>query len=230
MKLRMTSQEQFILNNIIEIIKNLKKRQEEKSIYSSAIEFAISELVRGELRIIARESEWVVEKENLLHKALKLTKQKVLEKLEKCGISFDITNYFENVEKSLEYPAREVSELRKQLMRSKELERFGKKTSSSSETGVSFEITELGLRDSIEGLLACPLAETYEIDPEKIKESYEVEGDWFPFHVNIDDFTFIVDDDGTIFVSTENFPKDLISRANEILRRLANQLYRKVSD
>lgn len=225
MKQRMESQEQFILNRIIEAIKNLKEKQKENGGYNSVIEFAVSELVREEMRRIAQVSELADEDERLLSKAIRTTEEKMLNKLRRENIPFDVKNYLENVEKKLKFPATEISDLKKRLDESKERGRIAEKTSLTTQSGVPFEIIELGLRDSIDGLLARPLVETYEIDLEKIRERCEGENDSFPLEAKLEDLVFVIDDDGTIFVSIENLPKKLIDDANEKLRQLANRIY-----
>jgi len=223
MKIIVTSQEKYIIKNIIEMINNLRERSESGT-YSSAIEFAISELVRDAMRINAESVGWE-EQDDLLDIALELTQRKLNNELEESGIHFKTDKYFNNVEKKLDFPARELTELGAQLVESKQKSRLGLKESLQSEGKVPFEIIELGLSNAIDTLLTKPLAETCEIDTERIKGRYEIEGDWFPFQIIIDDLTFVIDDDGTIFVSVENLPSELVSRARKGLQQLARLLY-----
>jgi hypothetical protein len=41
----------------------------------------------------------------------------------------------------------------------------------------------------------------------------------------VDEFLFVIDDDGALYISTENFPKDVLDRARTVLHRLAKMLY-----
>ena len=41
----------------------------------------------------------------------------------------------------------------------------------------------------------------------------------------IDELTFIVDDEGTIFISTDNLPQTLISQIRETLYQIAQRFY-----
>ena len=45
------------------------------------------------------------------------------------------------------------------------------------------------------------------------------------FQIKYSEFTFVLDDDGTIYISTENFPSNLFERAYKILYELASQIY-----
>ena len=78
-------------------------------------------------------------------------------------------------------------------------------------------------------LISIPRSESFEMEIERIKSNYKMTGDWFPFEIKIDHSTFILDDDGTIFVSIDNLPEDLIKRSRELLENLANKIYRQRS-
>lgn len=61
------------------------------------------------------------------------------------------------------------------------------------------------MEDAVEGIVAVPLGEQgYYLNLEGIKNSYEVEGTQFPFQIATGTFVFILDDDGSIFVATDN--------------------------
>jgi hypothetical protein len=90
---------------------------------------------------------------------------------------------------------------------------------------VPVEVIEVGTRDRIEGLLACPIPEVHELDLEGLQQSHAVEGEWFPFEVCLSELQFVLDDDGTIFVAVDNFPDRLVQEAKAGLIELASQLY-----
>lgn len=69
-----------------------------------------------------------------------------------------------------------------------------------------YELFRLGFVDSIEGLLAIPTPDVATLDIDRIREEFRTNGDWFPFEVAVDDLVFVLDDDGSLYISTENFP------------------------
>jgi hypothetical protein len=81
------------------------------------------------------------------------------------------------------------------------------------------------LLESIEGLLATPTENVTALNIDGIRQAFPTQGEWFPFEVSLDNFLFVVDDDGAIFISTENFPKEVLDRARTILHKLAEMLY-----
>lgn len=88
-----------------------------------------------------------------------------------------------------------------------------------------YELFRLGFVDSIEGLLAIPTPDVATLDIDRIREEFRTNGDWFPFEVAVDDLVFVLDDDGSLYISTENFPQEALDRAESVLRRLAPILY-----
>jgi hypothetical protein len=76
-----------------------------------------------------------------------------------------------------------------------------------------------------EGLLVQPTGDDFEINLEGLPEGGTVRGDWYPYEVQYEDILFIVDDDGSIFVTVENFPERLVVRVREQLHELARRIY-----
>lgn len=223
MKLKINSQERLILNSIVEIINNLT--DEGKKSYNNLIEFAIFGLAQNEIDKIAQEAEYNDEK-LILSKAIRRTHKKILDEFEEHKLSFQIDDYLKNVRSRLKSSAKEIAKFVSLSAESKKKNKTRKETKLSSKNQIPFEIIELGLPGSIDGLLSRPLIDQFEITLEKIKDNLEVTDDeWFPFQVNKGEFIFIIDDDGTIFISTENFPKPLLSQAKEQLKQLASQIY-----
>lgn len=225
MRLIVRSQHEFILNKLIETIRSIKEKSETLIDYNGSIEFMITEIISDKMRKIASENEKINNSGELLARAIEFVNEILLKEFNKNNISFEIEDYFSMIRQKLDFPAREVFDLRENLARSKEINRVGEKTLSHTNFNVPFEIIELGLRDSIDGLLVNPLIKSYEIDIDKIKEKYETNGDWFPYEVNIEDSVYVIDDDGTIFTSTENYPKRIILQMKYIMEKLANELY-----
>jgi hypothetical protein len=73
--------------------------------------------------------------------------------------------------------------------------------------------------------LIFPLADVVDVDLDRLKQTYSVEGDWFPFQIKLGDFTFVLDDDGSIFTSTDHFSERMMTDARQIIEQIAHQLY-----
>jgi hypothetical protein len=88
-------------------------------------------------------------------------------------------------------------------------------------------VHELGLKEAIQGILVEPTEQVEEIDIDSIREHgrWRVQGEWFPYAVYANEFVFVIDDDGSVFVSTINLPVELRDKANSIIRQIADLLY-----
>jgi hypothetical protein len=224
LKLRVVSEEQFITASIADALKNLKQDAGNEGIaYSTTIESSIAELVRLEMRKIAQKTELGMSPEggDLLSQAIQAAQLK----LKMSGADSDLRNYLNRIRTALRTSANEIFQLGSELRRSKDTERIGKPVPFSSKAQVQYEIKEVGLQGAIEGLLAYPLSDGFEIDMEMMKALYKVEGDWFPFGLNKDGFVYVIDDDGSAFVATQHFSAELIGEARNILRQIADELY-----
>ncbi|MBD2094070.1 hypothetical protein H6F90_02735 [Trichocoleus sp. FACHB-591] len=222
MRFKLLSQEEFILQNVVELIQSSVERGSQT--YSSAVEFGLTELVKEQMRRIAQENNtqrWG----DALELALLDVRQKVEKRLAEHNIRFDLKPHLGGIETALKYPGKEVTELRGKLARSRGTNRIGERKRIASEAQAPFEITEVGLQNSIEALIAAPVGKVYELNLEEVWQSYEVEGDWFPFQFVVEELEFVIDDDGTVFISTENFPEKLLVEARETLVLLAERLY-----
>jgi hypothetical protein len=223
MTLQVIPQKEFIITSLVEFIHEAAC-QEEKS-YSTSIEFGLSELARVNMRKIVQDSEQGYQPAEILSLSLELTKSQIVQKLQQVEIQFNFDKYVKNVQENLKFPAKEISKLSNKLAQSIANERIGDRVKIPSITLIPLEVTEIGLRDSIEGLLVTPLFENFAVNLDGIRNVYEVEGDWFPFKITVEELVFILDDDGTIFVFTENLPSRMVSEAKESIQILANQLY-----
>ena len=222
MKIKIISQVSFVTNDLVKLIKSFLEQGKEG--HSSAMELELAELTKFYLRKIAQGGNYVFNKRDIFEQASNITEEKVQNKLKDYQIQFDFTQYFVNIKEDLKYPVKELTDLKGKLLQSREVKRIGEKRRIDNELEIPVEIIELGLRDYIEGLVAFPLVEECEIDLKKVKENYEIEDNWFPYELNDDGFTFVLDD-GTIFISTENFPRVLIVKVREKLEKLARHLY-----
>jgi len=156
--------------------------------------------------------------------------QSVAERVTDRSPLFDtqlLKSYESGLQKSLKFPAQEILNQMKQLDES--AQRLGSsKTFGTGDTnsGIPFEIVEIGLKDSVEGLLARPRISTCSVNISNLNYT----GEWFPFEIEMDEFTFVLDDNGEIYVSTINFPLDLRKRASESIKELALRIYQRASD
>ena len=98
-----------------------------------------------------------------------------------------------------------------------------------------FHIAAIGLHDSdIQGLIAAPDSYPCYVDFSRVAEHCTVQGNWFPFELIVQEPTvgtlvFVVDQDGSIHIPTENFPTATLERTRSVLKSLAARLIRQTS-
>jgi len=181
------SQEEYLLQDLLKLVWNLHKSGQ--SGYSQLIEFAVMELVRRQMREVAIRVQ-VQESEGLLRRAVTQTHDKLQQRLAEHKLTFDFTPYFQNAGQQLRYVAKEMQELAEELRQLEQPVQQAKPIASAD--GVAFEVKEVGLRE-VEALIVTPLALQYQLDLEWLRQSYAVEGEWFPFYVAIEELGFVVD-------------------------------------
>lgn len=221
MSVQVLSQERFILRYMEEQVWFL--REQEGDPYSLGIEFGIAELVRVLMRQQAQ-MEWKRESV-MLEQALEIAENKLNQWCARAGLRFDFTPYFPAVRKGLKFAAKEMSELSKQLTRSRESERVVDRESIIDGVAIPLEIVQVGLHNAIEALMVVPLTEEFELDLERMRQIYPSQGQWFPYQISIEPFSLLLDDDGTILVVTLGLSNVFIAQARETLLVLATQLY-----
>lgn len=222
MRFKLLSQEEFILQNVVDLIQSSVERGSQT--YSSAVEFGLTELVKEQMRRIAQENNTQRLGDALTLATLDVQK-KVEGRLADLNIRFALRPHLSEIETALKYPGKEVAHLKGKLAQARRTNRIGERRRIAEAAQAPFEITEVGLQNSIEALIASPLGQVYELNLEEVRRSYEVEGEWFPFQVTVEELEFVIDDDGTVFISTENFPEKLVIEAKEMLVGLAKRLY-----
>lgn len=222
MRFKLLSQEEFILQNVVDLIQSSVERGSQ--ICSSAVEFGLTELVKEQMRRIAQENDTQRLGDALTLATLDVHK-KVEGRLAERNIRFALRPHLSEIETALKYPGKEVAHLKDRLAQARRTHRIGERKRIAEAAQAPFEITEVGLQNSIEALIASPLGQEYEVNLEEVRRSYEVEGEWFPFQVTVEELEFVIDDDGTVFISTENFPEKLVMEAKEMLVGLAKHLY-----
>jgi hypothetical protein len=224
MKINIIPDDEFILRNIAEIISTRKSGK--KFAYSNTFEFGLTELVRIYMREMAQDSHKDIHNDrSLIDEAYDRATSEIQKRTNIDILTLGLDSVYKNLSKKLRYPAKEISNLKNSLETSKQIERIGKREKLVISETLPFEIIQLGLKDTIEGLLSMPLIKEFEIDLERVKENYAVRGDWFPFEIVIDDVAFVLDDDGTIFTSTENFPEIAFDQAYGAIKELASLIY-----
>lgn len=227
MKIRRTSADADRIKSIADMAMALARSDARKQ-YSVGVEFSLAELIRDEMRSIARQQRHLPSSTDLLGLAVERVTGKVEAALNREVIHLDLGKYIANVRKKLRFPAKEIHALSEKLAESRNVEKLGEKEDAVSDSGRHYVIHELGLREAIQGILVEPAEDCREINIDLLSEqpSWQVHGDWFPYEVFAEEFVFVIDDDGSIYVSTANLPHELREKARALIRDMANLLYR----
>jgi hypothetical protein len=219
-------QEQFILNSVVRLVADLAEKGRLRVPYNSAVGSGVDEVVRHNLRQMSQERLGFRRWEELLDAAVERSEGQLRRGLSENQLSFDLSPYLGHARDSLETASRELFVLNKKLIESKTRKRIAEKsTATTHDARHTFDVSELGLLGSVEGLLATPTKDVKALNIERVRETYPTQGEWFPFEVSVGDLLFVIDDDGVIFVSTENFPSEMLERAKLILHQVAGALY-----
>ena len=122
-----------------------------------------------------------------------------------------LRNYFATIRKRLKYTAQEIAELQSKYQETSENSETNFKRIFEPDSSTKFNVTALGI-DEVKGFWASPILsdQTIQIDLDYLQNVGQVKGDWFPLEVAIGELNFVIDDDGSVYVSTENFPERLI--------------------
>ena len=249
MNIIIDSQEKFIRKHIISEFKNDPEIDPES--YSNIINYSIDELIKINIIKTARKSDDVfpekdsfsestqltesstlqeskihnLHSKDILNESIQLTESSILQESEIHNLHSNVKKYFDNAQTKYGPLSNEISKLKQQLFTSKEGKRIGETFSLKTINQFPYEVGEIGLKDSIEGLILTPLLDSFQIDMGKVHHNYIVVGEWFPFEIKIDYLTFVLDDDGTIYVSTENYPLELMEKSKTTLKELASEIY-----
>ncbi|MBD3886608.1 hypothetical protein IFO70_33605 [Phormidium tenue FACHB-886] len=226
MRMTVQSQEEFIWSQLVELICQLDDRSEGS--YSQMIEFTLQELVRLSMRAIAIDPDYGG-KQPLLEQAMQQVQQQLQERLGN-RVEFSWSAYSEGLRQSLKYPAREVAELAARRRQWRQQERGNHRTIVQTDAGVTVEIIRVGRAEAVEALLVQPQSQQVEVRLDEFSELYEVEGDWFPFQVTVEELPFVINSDGGIYTCTHNFPASLLEQAQQAIVRLAQLIYRPVKE
>ena len=132
--------------------------------------------------------------------------------------------------------AKELLALQKELKDARRRGEISSERPINRGAQIPFQILEIGLLNSeVQGLIALPASHRCYLDFNQIAKSCTVQGNWFPFELivkepTIGDLVFVVDQDGSINIHTENFPVETLDRTRNILRYLAERLYTRGTD
>jgi len=225
MKIKRISVDAERLAAIVEMAGALVQRNDRKK-YALSLEFALAELVRSEMRRIAQQPHGGGGRD-LLDLALDRVMRHVNESLRGHQLNIDLGRYASTVRDKLRFPAKEMQDLADNLAESRRVHKLGDKEEVAADSGRHCIVHELGLREAIQGLLAEPNDDCHELDIDELREeaNWRLQGEWFPYELLAERFVFVIDDDGSVFVSTENLPPELREKASRLLRRVVDRLY-----
>jgi hypothetical protein len=226
MRMMVQAQEEFILSQLVELICQLDDRSEGS--YSQMIEFTLQELVRQAMRAVASNPDYQG-KAPVLEQAMQEVQQQLQERLGD-RVEFSWSAYSEGLRQALKYPAREIAELAASRRQWRQQERENSRAIVQTDAGVVVEIIRVGRLNAVEALLVHPQSDRVEVRLEELRDLYEVEGDWFPFQVRVEELPFVINSDGGIYTCTHNFPVSSLEQAQQAIVRLAQLIYRPVKE
>ena len=194
---------------------------------NSIVGDSLTELIRLQMREIAADTsnEWFLGN-SILEKAVQQTLLDVESHFPDVSRA-NLDQHLERVQETLKFVAKEITDLQEKLRSAREREQVLDRRRFIDDVEVPFEMISVGTRQSLEGLMVMPIGEQdCYLNLEDLDHSWMISGEWFPFELAIGELTFIMDDEGTIFISTENLPQTLISQIRETLYQIAQRLYR----
>jgi hypothetical protein len=224
MKRRTTSTSRLILDNVVALASEQTKRGAGSHKYSSAIELGLSEMVRECMRKMAQ-SRIPPVSGMLLESALEESFGRVKGELQRAKIHLPLDQYRGQIKKMLKPVAGEMEKLTERLAHARQTGKLADEEVVATGAHTPYEVRPIGLRGLTEGLLVQPIGDDIEIDLDSLPEGCTVRGDWYPFEVQYEDILFVLDDDGSIFVSVENFPEREAVRVRDQLHELARRIY-----
>jgi hypothetical protein len=227
MKHERMAQDKYGAESVGELIR--RRRQDPRKKYSlmPSVAFAVEETVKQTMRQLAQDSRSPRTWNDLLRQAVDLSREALEVSVSERSERFDIEPYLRDAQASLKPIAREIHRLQQNLLKSRAAKRVHEKSFLSDQEESStlpFDITPIGLLDSVDGYLASPISASGEMNLDAVAETFTLVGEWFPYEIFVDDMVFVIDDDGSVYVSTENFPRETREHARRILERIANLL------
>lgn len=129
------------------------------------------------------------------------------------------------IKKELESIAKEIAKLQNARVRVNDP--FDEKPQLAVDSVDASQVALLGSPDNIRGFF-IPLPNSTDaagLDLEAVHSFATVRGEWFPFEIEIWETTVVLDDDGSLYVSTENLPSNLVKTSYESIQRIAEAIY-----
>ena len=214
------SDREFILQRVMRILSESADASNDSNL---VLQLALTELVKQVMRELAQDSEADYLQGNLLQKAVQTTTQLIQERAEMADLPFDLSPYFERISHSQRWVAREMTELGLRLKQARQGEVL-RSPRVILDAPVSFRVTELGTRGTLEGLIASPLTDC-RLNLDEMRQEYRVRGLGYPWEVEVEEITFVVEADGSIITFLADFPDSVIEQARVALEQLAHELY-----
>ena len=157
---------------------------------------------------------------------MQTTTQLIQERVETADLPFDLSPYFERISHSQRWVAREMTELGLRLKQARQGEVL-RSPRVILDAPVSFRVTELGTRGTLEGLIASPLTDC-RLNLDEMRQEYRVRGLGYPWEVEVEEITFVVEAEGSILTFLAGFPDSVIEKARVALEQLAHELYEPI--
>lgn len=218
------TQEELLFQTLTEFVRAMG--QPESIPYNSTIEDCLTELVRVRMRALAAAGENYRSLIGILEQVISGLERQLAERFSHHGVQFDLEPYWKSVQVALKCPARELQELQERLRQAKRREQVRARRRIEAETEVPFEIIELGLRQGqLDGIVTHPLVPQCYLHLERVRQEYEIEGEWFPDAICTEDLVFLVNAEGMITLYTDGFTSGMWERAYGAIEQLAKQLY-----
>lgn len=219
MKLRIEADRKYVLNRILEAADALQGRTADP-VYDLPLGDSIAELVKIHMGEAARTLDvGQLSGDEILNDAIR----RVASELQNAMKRIDLNDYLSEARKALNRPAKEVAKSRKELRSSKDRAKVGEEQLVPG--AQPYWVKELGLRGAIDGFLVFSTADVLSINLDRVRTNHEVRGDWFPFEILHEELVVILDDDGSLFLSTKRLSDVRIPDARKFLAEVAGQLY-----
>ena len=225
MRFQITPQSPTLAKRIAEMTFEAMSFDHEGKTHDSLLEQSVVELVKLHLRALAQDEVRDFEGDDLLEHAIGVSKHEVDRILDDAVPIWHLEPYWKCAADSLHPPTRELDKLRRKLRDTKAAGRKARWQIEQAPDAFDAKYLELGLKGSTEGLLVIPPTREFFLDLDRLPERARLIGEFFPFEIEYEGHVFIVDDDGSIFVSVANFPGELEHQASQLLAELGDSVW-----
>ncbi|MCY7276844.1 MAG: hypothetical protein LH702_24710 [Phormidesmis sp. CAN_BIN44] len=219
------SQEELLLQTLTALIRG--RVRHEATQYSGTLEDCLTELVRVKLRSLAATGDQDRRLTGLLEQAIRVVEEQLLERFRQHDLPpFDLEPYLKSVQVALKFPGQEIQGMQERLRQAQQQEQVRPRRLVEAETAVPFEIIELGLQQGqLQGLVAKPLVPQCDLNLEWVRQEFEIEGEWFPYALFIEEFVFLLNAEGILTLDTGSLTSGKVDQAYGAIEQLARQLY-----